>query len=150
MALSGADKKAIREIFDDLILPSPDVELRLKAVETTTDKLSNILCGNGDKGMDETVRDIEGRLYRLENQMGRIDSNLTEVKKSVDKLSGYQGIKYDVSNHPARRAGDDGEADKLLSWFTGRVLPGLVQNTITAVVTLLLLLAVTHWTELFP
>ena len=150
MALSGADIKRIRDIFAEMVLPSPDVEIRLRAVENTTDKLSNILCGNGEKGMDETVRDIEGRLDRLEHKMGVIDSNLTEVKKSVDKLSGYQGVMYDEKTHPGRRAGDEG-AEKP-AWFEKweKIGWGIVEKAVTAAITVIILLAVSHWTELFP
>ena len=138
MALSGADIKKIRDIFAEMVLPSPDVELRMKAVERTADKLSNILCGNGEKGMDESVREIEHRI-------GVVESDMKEIKVMVQKMSGYQGVTYDDKTHPGRRAGDEapkGSADKFLTYITERILPGLIQALIVAVVTAVFVLIV--------
>ena len=143
MALSGADIKKIRDIFAEMVLPSPDVELRMKAVERTADKLSNILCGNGEKGMDESVREIEHRI-------GVVESDMKEIKVMVQKMSGYQGVTYDTKTHPGRRAGDEG-AEKP-AWFEKweKIGWGIVEKAVTAAITVVILLAVSHWTELFP
>jgi len=138
MALSGADFKRIKEMFAELYPPAPDVGLRLHRVEDTTEKLSAILCGNGEKGMDETVREIEKRV-------GVVESDVKEVKQMLQQIVGYKGVRYDEGNHPGRRAGDEapkGNADKALSWFTGKVLPGLTQAVIIAITTAIFVLIV--------
>ena len=143
MALSGADIKRIRDIFTELQLPAPDVELRLHRVEDTTEKLSAILCGNGEKGMDETVREIEKRV-------GVVESDVKEVKQMLQQIVGYKGVRYDEGNHPGRRASDEGAKEP--AWFEKweKIGWGLVEKAVTMAVTIIILLAVSHWTELFP
>jgi len=143
MALTKTDFQRIKDMFLELNQPAPDVELRLKAVERSTDKLSSILCGNGEKGMDESVREIEKRI-------GVVESDMKEIKVMVKKMSGYQGVTYDTKNHPGRRAGDEG-AEKP-AWFEKweKIGWGIVEKAVTAAITVVILLAVSHWTELFP
>ena len=103
------------------------------------DKLTKIVVGNGEPGMDEDVREIKRRL-------GSVESDMKEVKRMLQDAVGYAGVKFDARNHPGRRAEDNGEASE--NWFVNRVLPGLVQYMLIAIGTTIFVLIVTHIEEI--
>lgn len=75
----------------------PIDEHRLARLETTVDKHSHLLTGNGAPGMDEVLRTNTKRLETLDERMDElgddltqlsatVDNRITEVKQSVDAL----------------------------------------------------------------
>ena len=72
---------------------------RIDRLERAFEKLSGIVVGNGVRGMDEVIREIEKRV-------GVVESDMREVKSMVKKMVGYSGVTYDSSTHPGRRESD--------------------------------------------
>ena len=154
--LARIREKVGQEIWVGKMTTSPTAKENAKEIQFNRElllKISKTLFGNGEKGMDEDVRIIKRDLDETNKRVGAIESDVKEIKVMLQEVVGYSGVRYDKDNHPHRRVGDekraDDDANELLDWIRDKVLPGLVQNAITAIFTIIILLAVIHWADIF-
>ena len=107
------------------------------------DRLEGIVVGNGKKGMDEIVREIEKR-------MGVVESDIKEVKRMMQMQAGYAGITYDDKNHPGRRESDKPKTEETpMQKLWTRTKEEIYGKFITAVIIALVLLVLDHVPEFF-
>jgi hypothetical protein len=110
-------------------------EKEIQMLKEIVKKLSAILVGNGVKGMDEVVRDIEKR-------MGVVESELKHLRRVFFESEGL-----DAMGNPPKKEESKGDAERFVDWFKDKVLPGLIQTLITFVVSAGFVLMVLHWTD---
>lgn len=131
---------------------------KIKENREIINKLSRIVVGNGEPGMDENVREIRKDLdtFREEvsKNIGVMQSDIKNLTVMFQRYTGQnQAIIYDDENHPNRRASDKavnmGIADKIVNWFTDKILPSLFSKLIDTIVVIVVVLAVLHWEDIF-
>jgi len=101
---------------------------RIDKLEKAFEKLSAIVVGNGVRGMDDVVREIERRV-------GVVESDLKHFRRVYFEREGLDAMGLPKKN----------ESKSL--WE--KIKPGLVEKIIIAVSTALIILIANHWTELF-
>ena len=102
---------------------------RIEKLETAFISLSELVKGNGKRGMDEIIREVERR-------MGVLESDFKHFRSVYFEREGL-----DAMGIPKKK-----EAEPSL-WE--KIKPGLVEKVIIAVSTAFIVLVANHWTELF-
>ena len=122
-----------------------DNEKDILSLKARQERIERLVVGNGEPGMDENIREVTRRI-------GVVESDVKEIKKILQEIVGYSGVRYDESNHPHRRATDEqrqDDANRFVGWVQKNVLPGLFMDIIRVIITVITVLAVVHWADIF-
>lgn len=122
---------------------------RITDLEGGLSKAAIFLFGNGDKiGLDEKFRNLSNEVNGMRDTQHRMESDLKEVKRMMQDVVGYAGVKYDAQTHPSRRESDKKElgiTDRFVVWFADKVAPGLLQAIIVFSFSFAFWLLVSNW-----
>jgi hypothetical protein len=119
---------------------------RITDLEKGWAKASIFMFGNGEKmGLDEKFRNLSTEVSGMKDTQARMESDLKEVKRMMQDVVGYAGVKFDKISHPDRREGDNPEG---LSWTQiqwEKATENIGGKFVTAVILYLLLNAQNFW-----
>jgi len=76
-------------------------EQAIKRMERLYERLSEIVVGNGKRGMDEIIRDIEKQITEVKSRMGVLESDMRHLKNVYFQREGLDALGNPPPKKPA-------------------------------------------------